>query len=56
MELNDGFPEYPPIVNALTPIFHPNIDVDNGEVCLSLWTDWQPHFGLQDAIQVRTWQ
>ena len=51
MELNEDFPEVAPEVTSLTPIFHPNID-DTGQVCLSLWDEWQPRFGLQDVIQV----
>lgn len=37
----------------MTQIYHPNIDTleDDGDLCLSLFEEWESHFGLEDVVQ-----
>ena len=48
-------PEMAPIVRCTTDIYHPNIDrysvSGSTNVCLNLFDEWQPDFGLQDVVQ-----
>ena len=45
-----------PKVTCLTNIYHPNIDPESldggdGNVCLNIFDDWPPSYGLQDCVQ-----
>ena len=48
-------PEIAPTVRCITDIYHPNIDryscLGTTNVCLNLFDEWQPDFGLQDVVQ-----
>ena len=48
--------EYPfksPSVGFVDPIFHPNIDVKSGSVCLNaLNSEWTPMYKLVDVVEV----
>ncbi|KAF7259439.1 hypothetical protein EG68_03314 [Paragonimus skrjabini miyazakii] len=47
----DVYPEEPPKVRCITPIFHPNIDDPsrNGETCINLFNYWNKGFSLKDV-------
>ncbi|KAF5395406.1 Ubiquitin--protein ligase [Paragonimus heterotremus] len=49
----DAYPNKPPAVSCLTPVFHPNIDavrhLDN--VCLNITDCWNRSFGLKSFLQ-----
>ena len=50
----DDFPETYPEVTCTTEIYHPNIDPTSdgsNNVCLSLFDEWDPNFGIRDVIQ-----
>ncbi|ELP84516.1 NEDD8-conjugating enzyme Ubc12, putative [Entamoeba invadens IP1] len=52
VECPEDFPNHPPKVMCLTPIYHPNIDLD-GHVCLStlrLDKDWSPLVTLNHVV------
>lgn len=41
--IENGFPQTPPHANFLTKIFHPNVAVPSGEICVNtLKRDWNP--------------
>lgn len=46
-------PDEAPRVRCLTQIYHPNIDTieDDGDLCLSLFDEWQSYFSLEDVVQ-----
>ena len=48
-------PEISPIVRCITDIYHPNIDLysclGSMNICLNLFDEWLPDFGLQDVVQ-----
>lgn len=50
---NHKKPTEAPEVRCLTQIYHPNIDTleDDGDLCLSLFEEWESHFGLEDVVQ-----
>lgn len=56
LDLSDGYPASPPLVRAVTPIYHPNIDnyddCSEGEVCLNLLDElWSADMSLEDVVQ-----
>lgn len=56
LDLSDGYPASPPLVRAVTPIYHPNIDYyddcSEGEVCLNLLDElWSADMSLEDVVQ-----
>ncbi|KAK6976466.1 nedd8-conjugating enzyme Ubc12 [Biomphalaria glabrata] len=51
VEVPSHYPFKAPYVNCLNKIYHPNIDIDDGGVCVSLLDrDWQPEVGLDGCI------
>jgi ubiquitin-conjugating enzyme E2 H len=48
-------PEYPfksPSVGFVDPIFHPNVDLDSGSICLNaLNSEWTPIYKLTDILE-----
>jgi hypothetical protein len=51
IELGAGYPRDAPRVRWLTPIFHPNINPDNGMVCLGVLMDrYLPSLGLARLV------
>lgn len=51
--LSDGFPHAPPRGFFLTKIFHPNIAVTSGDICVNtLKKDWSPALGIAHVLQV----
>ena len=47
MAVPETYPHAPPRVTATHPIFHPNIHVSKGDVCLDiLKTEWTPAWNL----------
>lgn len=56
LDLSDGYPASPPVVRALTPIYHPNVDCSDdcseGDVCLNLLDElWNADMTLEDVVQ-----
>lgn len=47
-----NYPLSPPAVRFVTPIVHPNISLETGEVCLDLLGDaWTPAYGLLETVR-----
>ena len=46
------FPMNAPQAESISPMYQPNIDAHSRGVCINLWHEWLPSFGLQDAIEV----
>lgn len=45
------YPKYPPIVKFITKCYHPNIDDQNGKICLnSMSDDWSPKTNISLII------
>ncbi len=50
----DDFPKTCPEVECETYVYHPNIDPTNEDynnICLNLFDEWNPNFGLRDVVQ-----
>uniref|UniRef100_A0A5K3G135 UBIQUITIN_CONJUGAT_2 domain-containing protein n=1 Tax=Mesocestoides corti TaxID=53468 RepID=A0A5K3G135_MESCO len=45
------YPRFRPEVRFITPIFHPNIYIGDGGVCLSLLTEWHSCYSLLDVVK-----
>lgn len=51
--LGEQYPEAPPRGYFRTKIFHPNVSVDKGEICVNtLKKDWSPTLGLRHVLTV----
>lgn len=51
LTLGPDFPQSPPKGKVITPIFHPNVAKDTGEICVSaLKKDWTPNTRLSDLL------
>lgn len=47
-----NYPLSPPAVRFVTPIVHPNISLETGEICLDLLGDaWTPAYGLVETVR-----
>lgn len=47
-----NYPLSPPAVRFVTPIVHPNISLETGEICLDLLGDaWTPAYGLLETVR-----
>ena len=52
IQCSSDYPLTPPTIKFLTPIFHPNIHIQSGDVCLDiLKKEWSPAWGLQAACR-----
>ena len=55
IDLPDDLPASEPSVTCISDMYHPNIDnnvgVEDYNVCLSLFDEWQATYGLEDCIQ-----
>lgn len=46
------YPHAPPIMRFVTPIVHPNIALDTGEICLDLLKDaWTPAYSVLQTVR-----
>lgn len=56
IDIPETYPIDPPKASFITPIFHPNIKFQNGDICLDiLKTEWTPAWSIQSmctAIQL----
>ncbi|GAA49887.1 NEDD8-conjugating enzyme UBC12 [Clonorchis sinensis] len=50
VENTPQYPEVPPDIRCMTPVFHPNImlPTDSGRTCINLWKNWNRSFTLLD--------
>ena len=46
-----NYPKEAPSVKCVTVIYHPNIDSDNGDICLNLFSEWSETNNLEDCVQ-----
>uniref|UniRef100_A0A5K3FK03 UBIQUITIN_CONJUGAT_2 domain-containing protein n=1 Tax=Mesocestoides corti TaxID=53468 RepID=A0A5K3FK03_MESCO len=46
-----SYPKASPEVHFITPIFHPNVYLGDGRVCLSLLIEWHSFYSLLDVIK-----
>lgn len=50
--LPPNYPYAPPKIRFLTPIVHPNIALDTGEICLDLLKDaWTPAYSVLETVR-----
>ncbi|EDO32921.1 predicted protein, partial [Nematostella vectensis] len=47
----EDYPNTPPVPRCVNNIYHPNMDLDDGSVCLSLLDDWNESNDLEDLVQ-----
>lgn len=53
LDLGATFPQQPPKAYFLTPIFHPNVDIAKGEICVNtLKKDWSSDHKLKHVLIV----
>ncbi|CAN8098903.1 unnamed protein product [Discula destructiva] len=46
------YPHAPPAIRFVTPIVHPNISLDTGEICLDLLKDaWTPAYSVLQTVR-----
>lgn len=46
------YPNKPPTITFATPIVHPNIALDTGEICLDLLKDaWTPAYSILETVR-----
>lgn len=46
-----GYPFVPPTVRCITPVFHPNIDANTGDIALALiYQDWKPVLSINTVV------
>lgn len=51
MQFPSNYPDEPPSINFLTKIYHPNISLDDGTICISSKSsDWDNHRNLVNII------
>lgn len=49
--LSKNFPSVPPKAFFITKIFHPNVDIKSGEICVNtLKKDWNPDLGIKHIL------
>ena len=49
-QLPEEYPNVPPAVKIITPIFNPN--VEDGKICDGLFSHWAPSMGMKDVMEV----
>jgi ubiquitin-protein ligase len=53
LSFSPDFPSTPPKGTFVTKIFHPNVSVPSGEICVStLKRDWSPDLGIEHILLV----
>ena len=51
LEFPDNYPDEPPNIKFVTKIYHPNISIDDGTICVSSKsTEWEQHKNLITVI------
>lgn len=51
LEFPDNYPDEPPNIKFVTKIYHPNISIDDGAICVSSKsTEWEQHKNLITVI------
>jgi len=51
--LSHDFPTTPPKGFFLTKVFHPNVNIETGEICVdTLKRDWNPNLGIRHVLLV----
>ena len=52
IKCSTNYPMSPPLITFKTPVFHPNIHFQSGEICLDiLKSEWSPAWSLQTACR-----
>ena len=52
LDLSDGFPFKMPKVTVKTPIFHPQVDPSNGDICqAAIEKEWAPTRGVRFVLE-----
>eukprot|EP00753_Platysulcus_tardus_P020223 PLAT790.2.p1 GENE.PLAT790.2~~PLAT790.2.p1 ORF type:complete len:173 (+),score=29.47 PLAT790.2:51-569(+) len=52
IKVDFSYPMTPPTMRFATPVFHPNVKFDTGEICVDiLKSQWGPTWGLHSACQ-----
>lgn len=52
IRLPPTYPHAPPQIRFLTPIVHPNISLETGEICLDLLKDaWTPAYSVAQTVR-----
>ena len=53
INVKSEFPAVPPTGRFLTSIFHPNVNMSTGEICVNtLKADWKPSYGIRHILMV----
>lgn len=53
--MDSDFPTIPPRGRFITSIFHPNVNMSTGEICVNtLKADWKPDMGIRHILMVRS--
>jgi ubiquitin-protein ligase len=51
LEFPQNYPEDPPKIKFVTKIYHPNISLEDGVICISsLSSDWDPSYNIINVI------
>jgi ubiquitin-protein ligase len=48
MEFTEEYPNKPPTVRFITPVYHPNVSV-TGTICVDLLNGWTPNLRIHDG-------
>ena len=52
-DFSDNYPFKPPNCKFITPIYHPNVKKDTGEICKDVYeAEWEPTKSIRDVIIV----
>ena len=54
MKFTEKYPNKPPIVQFVTPVYHPNISV-TGMICVDLLNGWTPNLRIHDGLYQNTY-
>ena len=48
----DSYPFKPPIINFITPVYHPQVKSDDGSICADIFEkDWAPTLNVRNCIE-----